>query len=80
VLEKVEPIKTKFERGTRLCISSISDGVAEPKHPHDKEAATTVAKLAVDLDFENPGALPQRTVVDANGITHLSYLCPIILS
>ena len=80
VLEKTNPIKTSFARGTLLRISSVSDGVAEPKHSQDQEAATTVGRLAIDIDFENPGALAQKTVVDANGVSHLCLLCPVILS
>ena len=80
VLEKTNPIKTTFERGTLLRISVISDGVAEPKHSQDKETATTVGKLAIDIDFENPGALAQKTIVDSNGVSHLCLLCPVILS
>ena len=80
VLEKAEPIKTSFKRGTSLCISAVADGVAEPKHTQNKEAATTVGRLAIDVDFENPAALAQRTVVDANGVSHVCLLVPVILS
>ena len=80
VLEKTNPIKTAFERGTLLRISTVLDGVAEPKHSQDKETATTVGKLAINIDFENPGALAQKTITDANGVSHICLLCPVILS
>ena len=80
MLEKTNPIKTAFERGTLLRISTVLDGVAEPKHSQDKETATTVGRLAINIDFENPGALAQKTIVDANGSSHLCLLCPVILS
>ena len=80
VLEKTSPIETSFARGTLLRISSVLDGVAEPKHSEDKETPTTVGRLAIDIDFENPGALPQKTVVGSNGVSHVCLLCPIILS
>ena len=80
VLEKTDAIKTGFARGKSLRISAVSDGVAEPKHSQDKEIATTVGRLAIDIDFANPGELPQRTVVDANGVSHVCLLVPVILS
>ena len=79
VLEKTHQIKSSFDRGALLRISSVSSGVAEPKHTDDKEVAETVGKLAISVDFENPGSLLQRTVVDANGNSHLALLCPVIL-
>ena len=78
VLEKSEPISQSFSRGTRLKISKV-DGVAAIKHSEDKTNQTTVAKLAIDIDFANPGALEQRTFVDSEGKDHVALLCPIIL-
>ena len=79
VLEKTHQIQSSFNRGTLLCLSAVHDGVAEPQHPEKTHAAETVGKLAIDVDFENPGALIQRTVVDASGNSHVCLLCPVIL-
>ena len=78
VLEKSEPISQSFPRGTRLKISKIA-GVAAIKHVEEKTHENTVAKLAIDLDFANPGALEQRTFVDSEGNNHVALLCPVIL-
>ena len=78
VLEKSEPVSQSFSRGTRLKISKIQ-GVAAIKHAEEKEHENTVAKLAIDIDFENPGSLQQRTFVDSEGNDHVALLCPVIL-
>ena len=78
VLEKSEPVSQAFSRGTRLKISKV-DGVAAIKHSEEKTQETTIAKLAIDIDFENPGSLQQRTFVDSEGNDHVALLCPVIL-
>ena len=78
VLEKSEPVSQAFSRGTRLKISKV-DGVAAIKHSEEKTQETTIAKLAIDIDFENPGSLEQRTFVDSEGNDHVALLCPVIL-
>ena len=79
VLEKSHQIQSSFNRGALLCLSAVHDGVAEPRHPEEKNDAETVGRLAIDVDFENPGELVQRTVVDASGNAHVCLLCPVIL-
>ena len=79
VLEKTHQVQSSFNRGTLLCLSAVHDGVAEPQHPEKKNIAETVGKLAIDVDFENPGTPVQRTVVDASGNSHVCLLCPVIL-
>ena len=53
--------------------------MAEIKHHEDSVQETSVAKLAIDIDFANPGQLEQRTFVDSDGVTQTALLCPVIL-
>ena len=77
VLQKVDPSTTLFARGTKLHVSRFL-GCAKPKHRHDRDNEDVVAKLAIDVDFNDPN-LRTKTVVDANGQTTTAVYVPVIL-
>ena len=77
VLQKTDPSHTSFAKGTKLHISRYL-GAAKPKHQHDHSTEDVVAKLATDVDFNDPN-LRTKTVVDANGQTTTAVYVPVIL-
>ena len=77
VLQKVDPSRKQFAKGTKLHISRFL-GAAKPKHQHDRNNEDVVAKLAIDVDFDNH-ALRTKTVTDADGLTTTAVYVPVIL-
>ena len=77
MLEKTETITSTFPRGTKLHVSR-ANGVAQPNQNNPNHPV--VARLAIDIDFNNPGTLQQRTVTDNLGNQHLALLVPVIIS
>ena len=77
VLQKVDPSRKQFAKGTKLHISRFL-GVAKPKHQHDRQSEDVVAKLAIDVDFDNH-SLRTKTVTDSNGQTATAVYVPVIL-
>lgn len=77
VLQKIDPSETTFALGTKLHISRFR-GAAKPKHKHDTSHDDVVAKLAVDVNFDDPG-LRTKLVYSSDNQSTTAYFVPVIL-